>query len=78
MNWVLDTLNLYFSDYWPPNPKLYGVVVILIVDHGKKILVTANDFGSSKTNPGQRPKHHFCCGDMGKKVKYHKRGDLGK
>jgi hypothetical protein len=23
--------------------------------------VTANDFGSSKTNPGQRPKHHFCC-----------------
>jgi hypothetical protein len=43
-----------------------------------KILVTANDFGSSKTNPGQRPKHHFCCGDIGKKVKYHKRGDLGK
>jgi hypothetical protein len=39
----------------------------------KKFLVTANDFGSSKTNPGQRPKHHFCCGDMGKKVKYHKR-----
>jgi hypothetical protein len=39
----------------------------------KKILVTANDFGSSKNNPGQRPKHHFCCGDMGKKVKYHKR-----
>jgi hypothetical protein len=36
----------------------------------KKILVTANDFGSSKTNPGQRPKHHFCFGDMGKKVKY--------
>jgi hypothetical protein len=55
-------------------------VVILIVDHEKKILVTANDFGSSKTNPGQlqRPKHHFCCGDMGKKVKYHKRGDLAK
>jgi hypothetical protein len=44
----------------------------------KKILVTANDFGSSKTNPGQRPKHNFCCGEMGKKVKYHKRGDLGK
>jgi hypothetical protein len=56
------------------------------------LLVTANDFGSSKTNParvmyshveneyitGQSPKHHFCCGDMGKKVKYHKRGDLGK
>jgi hypothetical protein len=54
------------------------IVVILIEDHEKKILVTANDFGSSKTNPGQRPKHHFCCGDMGKKVKYHKRGDLGK
>jgi hypothetical protein len=34
----------------------------------KKILVTANDFGSSKTNPGQRPKHHFCWGDMGKKL----------
>jgi hypothetical protein len=34
-------------------------VVILIVDHEKKILATANDFGSSKTNPGQRPKHHF-------------------
>jgi hypothetical protein len=44
----------------------------------KIFLVTSNDFGSSKTNPGQRPKHHFCCGDMGKKVKYHKRGDLGK
>jgi hypothetical protein len=44
----------------------------------KKFLVTANDFGSSKTNPGQSPKHHFCCGDMGKKVKYHKRRDLGK
>jgi hypothetical protein len=43
-------------------------VVILIVDHEKKILVTANDFGSSKTNPGQRPKHHFCSGDMGKKL----------
>jgi hypothetical protein len=28
-------------------------VVILIIDHEKKILVTANDFGSSKTNPGQ-------------------------
>jgi hypothetical protein len=27
----------------------------------KNILVTANDFGSSKTNPGQSPKHHFCC-----------------
>jgi hypothetical protein len=44
----------------------------------KKVLVTANDFGSSKTNPGQRPKHHFCFGDMGKKVKYYKRGDMGK
>jgi hypothetical protein len=53
-------------------------VVILIVDHEIFFLVTANDFGSSKTNPGQRPKHHFCCGDLGKKVKYHKRGDLGK
>jgi hypothetical protein len=42
-------------------------VVILIVDHEFFFLVTANDFGSSKTNPGQRPKHHFCCGDMGKK-----------
>jgi hypothetical protein len=21
-----------------------------------------------KTNPGQRPKHHFCCGDMGIKL----------
>jgi hypothetical protein len=31
-------------------------------------LVTANDFGSSKTSPGQRPKHHFCCGDKGKKL----------
>jgi hypothetical protein len=41
-------------------------------------LVTADDFGSSKTNPGQRPKHHFCCEDIGKKVKYHKRGDLEK
>jgi hypothetical protein len=27
----------------------------------KTILVTANDFASSKTNPGQSPKHHFCC-----------------
>jgi hypothetical protein len=28
----------------------------------KIILVTANDFGSSKTNPGQSPKHiYFCC-----------------
>jgi hypothetical protein len=53
-------------------------VVILIIDHEKKIPVTANDFGSSKTNPGQRPKHNFCCGDMGTKVKYHKRGDLEK
>jgi hypothetical protein len=44
----------------------------------KNVLVTADDFGSSKTNPGQSPKHHFCCGDMGKKVKYRKRGDLGK
>jgi hypothetical protein len=34
----------------------------------KKILVTANDFGRSKTNPSQWPKHHFCCGDMGKKL----------
>jgi hypothetical protein len=25
----------------------------------KNILVTANDFGSSKTNPGQSPKHNF-------------------
>jgi hypothetical protein len=33
----------------------------------KKFLVAANDFGSSKTNQGQRPKHNFCCGDMGKK-----------
>jgi hypothetical protein len=24
-------------------------------------VVTDNDFGSSKTNPGQSPKHHFCC-----------------
>jgi hypothetical protein len=30
------------------------------------------------TRANARPKHHFCCGDMGKKVKYHKRGDLGK
>jgi hypothetical protein len=44
----------------------------------EKILVTANDFGSSKTNTGQSPKHNFFCGDMGKKVKYYKRGDLGK
>jgi hypothetical protein len=43
----------------------------------KIILVTADDFGSSKTNPGQRPKHHFCCEDMGKKVNYHIRRDLG-
>jgi hypothetical protein len=26
----------------------------------KIILVTANDFGSTKTNPSQSPKHHFC------------------
>jgi hypothetical protein len=23
-------------------------------------IVTANDFGSTKTNPSQSPKHHFC------------------
>jgi hypothetical protein len=23
-------------------------------------IVTANDFGSPKTNPEQSPKHHFC------------------
>jgi hypothetical protein len=50
--------------------------VLVFFDSALKI--TANDFGSSKTNPGQHPKHHFCCGDMGKKVKYHKRRDLGK
>jgi hypothetical protein len=26
----------------------------------KKILVTANDFGSTKSNSSQSPKHHFC------------------
>jgi hypothetical protein len=31
------------------------------VDHDKNFLVTANDFDSSKTNPGQSPKHHLCC-----------------
>jgi hypothetical protein len=30
------------------------------VDHEKKILVTANDFGSTKSNSSQSPKHHFC------------------
>jgi hypothetical protein len=33
----------------------------LIVDHDFFFIVTGNDFGSSKTNPGQSPKHHFCC-----------------
>jgi hypothetical protein len=30
------------------------------VDHEKKFLVTANDFGSTKSNSSQSPKHHFC------------------
>jgi hypothetical protein len=45
----------------------------------KTFLVTANDFGSSKTNPRANAQNIIFVAEIwGKKVKYHKRGDQGK